>query len=324
MKPAARSYVTILLVISFAVLSQSVFVSTVKAGEMSYEERLEMKKKVQKQIERGETPAVKPGMSFEERLYIKKKQQDQQKERAPQGPPPPQAQQPRPRPEPSDRHRPDYRPRDRYDDRPSVIHRPPPVYHHDDNDWRKRRCWEIWGGRGHQFNRCLDGDREYLYPRPRYERETRVYIDASPPPVIYYRQPEWPANLLAERYPIWYAPEVNAEGIISAKDGYRNYRSFHLVGIRPGEDASFTASCIARNLTDSRVQINEVASYSNYSGADAEAVVFTGKTVLNLQILAEGCAEFDADACADLDLDICRTFQDAEDSARRNRLGVWR
>ena len=323
MKPCDRCQISVLLAVCFAVLSQGLFVATVQAGEMSYEERLEMKKKAQKQIERGEVPQVKPGMSFEERLYIKKKQQDLEKERGQQAPPPPQTQRPpSPRPEPPGRPRPDYRP---HDDRPPVvIHRPPPVYHHDDNDWRKRRCWEIWGGRGYQFNRCLDGDREYLYPRPQHERETRVYIDASPPPVIYYRQPEWPANLLADRYPLWYSPEVNSEGIITAKDGYRNYRSFHLAGIRSAEDANFTASCIARNLTDSRVQINEVASYSNYRGADAEAVVFTGNTVLNLQVLAEGCAEFDADACQDMDLDFCRTFQDAENSARSSRLGIWR
>ena len=44
-------------------------------AEMSFEERLEMKKRAQKQVEQGEVPAVKPGMSYEERLYIKKKQQ---------------------------------------------------------------------------------------------------------------------------------------------------------------------------------------------------------------------------------------------------------
>ena len=156
MKVHGHCCVAVLLAICFIVLSQSALVATAKAGEMSYEERLDMKKRVQKQIERGEVPQVKPGMSYEERLYIKKKQQDLEKERVQQGPPP-QAQRSRPQPEPYERHRPDYRPRD-YDDRPSE-------YDRDNYDWRERRCWELWGGRGHQFNRCLDGDRDYLYPR---------------------------------------------------------------------------------------------------------------------------------------------------------------
>lgn len=155
MKPRCHCLLTVLAAICLAFLSQSLPVATVKAGEMSYQERLEMKKRVQRQIDRGEVPQVKPGMPFEERLYIKKKQQDLEKERAQRGGPPPEMQ--RPRPEPSDRYRPDYGDR-HYDDRPSR-------YDRENYEWRERRCWELWEGRERQYNRCLDGDRDYLYPR---------------------------------------------------------------------------------------------------------------------------------------------------------------
>ncbi len=68
-------------------------------AEMSYEERLEMKKRAQKQVEQGQVPTVKPGMSYEERLYIKKKQQLLEQQQ--QSPPPSQAHRPLPQPLPS-------------------------------------------------------------------------------------------------------------------------------------------------------------------------------------------------------------------------------
>ncbi len=151
-----------------------------------------------------------------------------------------------------------------------------------------------------------------------------MVIETPPPVVIRESGPDWPANLLADRYPVWYEPQVTSDAVITAQDAYRNNRSFHLVGIRSDNDRNSLATCIARNLTSAKIQINEVDSDSRYEGADAEAVVFIGNAVLNLQILAEGCAEFDAAACNDMDLDFCDAFQDAESSARRNRLGIWR
>ncbi len=226
---------------------------------------------------------------------------------------------PAPPPPPPPVHRPEpYR-------RPPVVHRePPPSYHHrPGNSWRRDRCWDLWGGRGPAYHRCLDGRHEYLYPAHRYERAPSVYIEAPPPPVIRYREPDWPANLLAERFPMWYAPRVTAAAVITVQDPDRNDRSFHLAGILPGGNVDYLDECLARTLGDARVQVNEIAPFSNVRGADAEAVIFVGGTALNVQVLAEGCAQFDDRGCRDLGLDICDTLLDAEHSARRSGLGIW-
>lgn len=239
---------------------------------------------------------------------------------------PPQVKPAPPPPPPIHRPEPERRP-------PVVHHDPPPSRHHrPGNSWRRDRCWDLWGGRGAAYHRCLDGRHEYLYPAPRYERAPSVYleapppviIEAPPPPVIRYRQDELPANLLAERFPVWYAPRVTAAAVITAQDPDRNDRSFHLVGILPGGNVDLLDECLARSLNDARVQINEIAPYSSVRDADAEAVVFVGGDSLNVQILAEGCAQFDDRGCRDLGLDICDLLLDAEHSARKNGLGIWR
>lgn len=264
----------------------------------------------------------------EQQIRDQQQRDQQQTKPAPPRPNP----SPQPRPEPPGYHPPN-RPappppppvhRPEPDHRPPVVHRDPPrrqYYRHD--DWRRRRCAEMWGG-GPSYYRCLDGRHDYLYPGQRYERDTSVYIETLPPPVVRYQAPDWPASLQADRFPVWFAPRVAGNGIVTVQDPDRNERSFHLAGIRAGNDRDLLDDCIARNLTESSVQVNEAASFSNFRGADAEAVVFAGDTALNIQVLAEGCAEFDDRECRNLGLDICDILLDAETSARRERLGLWR
>ena len=300
--------------------------ASLAVAKLTDEERLEMKKRVQKEVQKGEVPEIKPGMSFEERTYIRKKQQALEKEKqaqpaAPQLPAAPPSPPPQPRDQPErKRHNPEYNSpsyqpfEHRFDRYPSH-----------DRDWRREKCQRLWGGRGYEYSRCLDGEGKYLYPEQYEPRETTIYIEKSPPPqVVPFVDPDGPMNLRAENYPRWYEAELREEAVIAARDSSGNYRRFHLVGVNTGSDPEFAASCIAENLSNSTVQVNEISSTSSYDGADAEAVVFSGDTVLNVQVLADGCAQFDARACNDLELDFCDDLQEAESTARRNKVGIWR
>lgn len=297
------------------------------AAKLTDEQRLEMKQRVQREIEQGKVPEIKPGMSIEERVYIRKKQQalEQQKQVPPTPPPvpaaPPAPPAPPPRPPEQVEHNrhhhhdsPSYRPfEDRFDRYPSSGH-----------DWRRERCLRLWRGGGYEYARCLDGDDRYLYPEQYEQRETTIHLDRSPPPpAVPFIDPDGPMNLRAGNYPVWYEAELRGEAVIGARNPGGSYRRFHLVGVDSGRDEDFAASCIADRLGDGTVWINEVSSASRYDGADAEAVVFSGETALNVQVLADGCAEFDARTCNDLDLDFCDELQEAENAARRNKVGIW-
>jgi hypothetical protein len=318
--------------------------SLVNAEKMSPEEEREMRIRNLKQQMAGETPTIKPGMSYEERLYIRKLQQKeeaqkQQQQAQPQpprhqppSPPPPQPrqQEQRQRHDSGDAYR-DHqgsRPPDRnYAPPPEARHRPPPSRHRsfDFDDHRRRHCLRIWEGRGYQYNRCMDGDYVYMYPSRSYDRDTSIFIGIpAPPPIIRYQQPMWPERIRSGRFPTWYMPLVSDDATITAQDSNRNYRSFHLLGIRTGDDQEFAASCISRNLTDSSIQVNEIVTTRRYERADVEAVVISNNAILNIQILADGCAEFDDSDCDDMGQDFCDSFRDAEEYARRNRIGIWR
>ena len=301
--------------------------ASLAVAKLTDAERLEMKKRVQKEIQKGEVPEVKPGMSFEERLYIRKKQQALEKEKqaqpavpqppaVPPSPPPKPQEQPERKRHKPDYHTPSYRPfEDRSDRYPSR-----------GSDWREERCRRLWGGAGYEYRRCLDGEEKSLYPELYERKETTIVIEKTParPRVVPFVDPDGPMNLRAGSYPVWYGAEVSGEAVVTSQDASGNTRNFHLVGVSPGSDPEFTSSCIADNLSEGTVRINEVSSASDYDGADAEAVVFFGNRVLNIQVLAAGCAEFDARTCNDLQLDFCDALQDAESAARRNGAGIWR
>lgn len=313
--------------------------SLVHAQKMSPEEELKMRKRILKEQQAGIPPTIKPGMSYEERLYIRKLQQkEEEKQRQQTQAPPAHQKQPPPQPPPKQPerrprhdsgnpylHDPGSRPPERHFDRPEVRHRPPP--RHRDYDYRPHRrqhCLRIWEGRGYQYDRCMDGDRFYMYPSRSRDRDTSIFIGIpSPPPVISYR-PAWPERLRSGRFPTWYMPLVTDDATITAEDANGNPRSFYLLGIRTGNDADFSASCIARNLTDSTIQVNEIVTRRRHERADVEAVVISGDGILNTQILADGCAEFDDSDCDDMGQDFCDSFREAEEYARRNRLGIWR
>lgn len=335
--PAVFIAMAMLIFLTFSVPS------VVQAEKMTFEERLEMKKRVMKQQEAGQVPQVEPGMSFEERLYIKKKQQDMEKQQQQQAQPQPPRHQPPSPPPPQPRtqeqrqrhdsgdsyqHHPGSRPPDRhYSPPPEARHRPPPSHHRsfDFNDHRRRHCLRIWEGRGYQYNRCMDGDYVYMYPSRSHDRDTSIFIGIpTPPPIIRYQQPMWPERMRSGRFPTWYMPLVSDDATITAQDSDRNYRSFHLLGIRTGDDQEFTASCISRNLTDSSIQVNEIVTTRRHERADVEAVVISNNAILNIQVLADGCAEFDDADCNDMGQDFCDNFRDAEEYARRNRIGIWR
>jgi hypothetical protein len=192
-----------------------------------------------------------------------------------------------------------------------------------DRDWAIAHCRRIWGNRGASFERCLGGDRWYRYPRIRHDRNTVIYFEVVTQPEVRYIEPPRPAGLRSDWFPIWYLPQLATDTVITAQDPYQRNKSFHLAGILPSIDPDFTASCVARNLTEPTIRINEIAPFGRLHDADAEAVVFVGDTVLNMQILAEGCAEFDYTGCEEMGLDFCDLFQDAENYAKRNRIGIW-
>ncbi len=192
-----------------------------------------------------------------------------------------------------------------------------------DRDWAIAHCRGIWGGHGASFERCLDGDRWYRYPRIRHDRNTVIYFEVVAQPEVRYIEPPRPASLRSDWFPIWYLPQLATDTVITAQDPYQQNKSFHLAGILPSIDPDFTASCVARNLTEPTIRINEIAPFGRLHDADAEAVVFVNDTVLNMQILAEGCAEFDYTGCEEMGLDFCDLFQDAENYAKRNRIGIW-
>lgn len=329
---------------ALAALLIVVLPASLAVAKLTDEERREMKERVQKEIQRGKVPEATPDMSFEERLYIKKKQQALEKEKQaqqPSAPAPPTPSAPPPRPEKDNswkkrpekeenwRHRPEhhspaYRPFDHHYDRyPSHSH-----------DWRRERCRRLWGGSGYEYHRCLDGETRYLFPENFEESNTTIIIEPPPAPVIVqtppaavvpFVDPDGQPDLRADRHEVWFDAEVTGESIITARDSFGKPRRFHLVGIGQGENPDFTISCITEKLGNNRtVRINEVGAVNDTAEADAEAVIFIGNRVLNLQVLNDGCAEFDARACSELQLSFCDTFQDAESAARRNRLGIWR
>ena len=182
-------------------------------AEMSRQERLDMKRRVQRQVERGQIPQATRDMPYEQRLYIKRKQQSVERERFQAAPPPAPA-------GPFGRRIPDGRlhPADRspfsrgygYDHRSE-----PGVYHYDPSryrpgyrssyrsyspyrsyyrgpgyygpsyyslGWRQDRCGGLWGGSGYSYGRCMDGYQEYLYPAPGFG--AGVVIEAAPPVVL--------------------------------------------------------------------------------------------------------------------------------------------
>ncbi len=323
-------------------------------AEMSYQERLDMKRRVQRQVERGQVPQATRDMPYEQRLYIKRKQQALERERLQA---PPQAPIGRRTPfgqlHPADRgDRGPYPPRPGYDRRPGPRghDRYPPYYRSHRSyprsysygpayrSWygpsmRHDRCWSLWGGYGPAYWRCVDGYHEYLYPAPGFtgtvvvEPPPVVVAPApapAPPVAVAPAAPAWPPGLTAAQYPVWFAPELTAPGVIRVEDPDRNRRAFHLLGIRTPRDAKALDDCIGRYLTRAQVRVNEVIPASRYRGADAEAVVFVDDLILNLEVLTEGCAEFDATTCRESGFDACTELANAETVARINRAGIWK
>ena len=324
-------------------------------AEMSYQERLDMKRRVQRQVERGQVPQATRDMPYEQRLYIKRKQQALERERLQT--PPPQAPIGRRTPfgqlHPTDQgDRGPIAPRPGYDRRsgPRGYDRYPSHYRSYRSSprsysygpayrswygpsWRHDRCWSLWGGYGSAYWRCVDGYPGYLHPAPGFGGTVVV----EPPPVVVApapvpappvpvepAAPAWPPGLTAERFPVWFAPQVTAPGVVSVEDPDRNRRAFHLLGIRSTKATRALDDCISRYLTRAQVQVNEVVPASRYRGADAEAVVFVDNLILNLEILNEGCAAFDETSCRESGFDACAELANAETVARINRAGIWR
>ena len=278
---------------------------TDKLHELMREQELREQQKPRPQ-QQPVPPRPNPGQQPEPRPG--RKPPNAQPQVTPAPPPPPPMHRPAPDRRPQEIHR---------DDHSSHRRRP-------EHDWRRDRCWELWGGSGSSYRRCLDGRHEYLYPGYRYERAPAVILEAQPPPVIRYREPDLPDSLQAERFPVWYAPRVAPGAVVIAQDSDRIDRRFHLIGVQAGDSGEYLEECLARNLNDARVQVNEIVPFSSTRGADAEAVIFIRGTTLNAQVLAEGCAQFDDQGCREFGLDICDALLEAEYSARRSGLGIWR
>jgi hypothetical protein len=325
-------------------------------AEMSYQERLDMKRRVQRQVERGQVPQATRDMPYEQRLYIKRKQQALERERLQAPPPAPIGRRtpdgglypadrgdrgPYP-PRPGYGYRPGPRGYDRYPSHYRSYRSYPRSYYYGPAyrswygpSWRHDRCWSLWGGYGPAYWRCVDGYHEYLYPAPGFtgtvvvEPPPVVVAPApvpvpAPPVAVESAPPAGPSSLTAEPYPVWFAPQVSAPGVVSVEDPDRNRRAFHLVGVRSTKQTRALDDCIGRYLTRAQVRVNEVIPASRYRGADAEAVVFVDDLVLNLEVLTEGCAEFDATTCAESGFDGCTELANAETVARINRVGIWR